>query len=106
MEVNDELRTSIPLSRNLLGGLLIGLQSQSYSAENGKSYQVCRHKAIRCLSVELTKSVYGRVKRRTLLDLRLLFGSCLDLSNGVLLGLLCQVSVPVFRRKVLPSSSE
>jgi hypothetical protein len=58
------------------------------------------------VSVELTNSVYDRVKRRTLQDLRLLLGSCLDLSNIVLLGLLCQVSVPLFRRNVLPPSSE
>jgi len=41
MEVSDELHTSIPLSRNPLGEMLIGLQSQSHSVENGKSYQVC-----------------------------------------------------------------
>jgi len=49
MEVNDEIHTSIPLSRNPLGGMLIGLKSQSYSVENGKSYQVCGRKASRCI---------------------------------------------------------
>jgi len=64
MEVNDELHTSIPLFRNLLGGILIGLQSPIV-LRMGNLIKFVDAKPV-AVSVELTKSVYDRVKRRTL----------------------------------------